>query len=228
MRTGTGADVVVAPPVDQVVTRAGRAPASKVGDLVGLEPSGGQSVDGRVVEGDGGFRLRRLEEAATGGACERRAGLKGELVRGQVLRPDVRRLVERGSPTLRRLARQGVDQVERHPRRGGERQIDGPARLGRIVVALQEAERRVVESLHADREPVHPRLRQGGEPDPVRVGGIGLQGHLQLADRRPEPPGGVDQAADVLRVHQRRRAAAEVDRMQDRERPGRRHQRRMA
>ena len=57
-------------------------------------------------------------------------------------------------------------------------------------------------------------IGQGGEAAGLRVGGIGLQGDLDVAARREQRPGASDDGRDGGRVHQRRRAAPEEDRGQ--------------
>jgi hypothetical protein len=131
-----------------------------------------------------------------------------------MLGPQVDRSAELIGPGSGRLARQSVDHVDGEPGKGLRRRL-GRAHGGRrIVVAPQEPQRRIVQRLQAQRQAVHAGPGEGGETGRFGVGGIGLQRHFEIRGRTPQGASRRDDRRRPVRIHQRRRAAAEEDRGQ--------------
>ena len=185
-----------------------------VGDLVGVEPQRLEHGLRGLVEVGGEVRVGGREPAAPHRTVERRPRLDGQLVRRQVLGTQRRRLVQRPRPRRGGLAGEGVDQVERDPREGRDRGPDGAARGRGVVVAAEEGQARVVQRLHAQRQPADPGGGEGGEASGLRVGGVRLQRHLQVRRGGPQARGQGDELGRGPGRHQRGRAAAEVDGLQ--------------
>ncbi|GJE60415.1 hypothetical protein MPOCJGCO_2527 [Methylobacterium trifolii] len=209
---GAGADpgILAVAPVEQVVARLG-AGAGVVRDLVGREPRRPADILRHVVEGARDLVVRRHQPAGRRQPEERRAGLDGELVEGQVLGRPRDRIRQLGPPRRRRLAGAGVDQVEGG---AGERRLRDPDRLERLRGAVQAPERLqrgVVERLDAERHPVDPGGPVAAKTPRLDAGGVGLQGDLGLGRHRPGRGHRLQQARHRLRPHQRGRAAAEED-----------------
>ena len=98
------------------------------------------------------------------------AGLDRQLVEREMLAGERQRLVELGVPSRDALARAGIDQVEREPREDVAGMLDRGDRLVAVVPPAQKAQRRRVERLDAEREPVDPGC--GKSPEAIGLGGI--------------------------------------------------------
>ncbi len=211
---GSHAYIVPAPPVDEVVPRARRLAPGVVGDLVGGEAGRGQHLLGGVEQLRRQVLPRRDQGSPGHGPVEGGAGLDRQLIGRDMFGPERDGLGEFGRPGLGGLAGKGVDQVQGQAWKRLRRQLRSPPRLGGVMVAAQEPERRVVQGLEAQGQPVHPGVGEAREPAGLGVGGIGLQGDLQIGGRGPEAARQGDDLAGPVRVHQRGRAAAEEDRDQ--------------
>ncbi len=210
---GSDAQVVLAAPIDEIVARAGGVAAGVVGHLVGGKPLAGQDFLGCLVEYGRQVGVGGGEGLAPHGPVEGRAGFDGQLVGRDVLGAEVERGQELRRPGLGSLAGSGIDQVHRQAGEQAGGQAGGAAGLAGEMVAAEKFQGDVVQRLHAQGEPVDPGGGEGGEAAGLRVGGIGLERHLQIR-RGPQSLGHTDDLGDQGRVHQRGRAAAEEDRDQ--------------
>ena len=153
--------------------------------------------------------VREREVAAPVRREEGRAPLDRQLVERQVLPGERERAAQLLPPGGESLSGPGVDQVEGHAgeaRMGRLHRRDG---LARVVAAPQEAQRRVVQRLHAEGDAPDPGGAEPVEPGGLDGGGVGLQRRLQVRPGRPQPPRRAEDRLDGAGVHQRGRAAAE-------------------
>ncbi len=207
--------IIAAPPVGQVVP-AGFARPGMVGDLVGGQASAGQVVPGRLIEG----RLERVvgqrQPALRLQLMEPGAGLDGQLVEAEMAarqRQGARQLRPPGSD---RLAGSGIDQIERVALEQAGRLADRRQRAGLVVLAAEAAERRIVERLDAERQPVDAGRLEAHETCGLNRGRVGFQGHLEIGRQLKRLRRGLENRGAGLGRHQGRRAAAEEDRGQPR------------
>ncbi len=212
MRARPDADVILIPPIDQIVA-AGRTRPGMIGNLVGRQARLDQPRL-RALE-----HLRRIVLVGQGEGApgmlgeELRAALDGELVERQVLAGEAERPLELGRPGLGRLAGPAIDQVERMAGEGLLRYGERPQRLVDGMLAAEEFQRRDIERLHAERHAIDAGLRQLGEAAGLDRGRVGLERDLDVGRAVPELTGALDQGADGGRLHQRGRAAAEEHRL---------------
>ena len=115
------------------------------------------------------------------------------------------------SHALRRLPRPGVDQIERIAVERFPRDGDGVERLLRGVHAAKLFQRRIVERLHAERDAVDAGGAIAAKARRLDAGRIGFERDLDIGRHGPVLADGVEDRADGLGLHQRRRAAAEED-----------------
>ena len=78
--------------------------------------------------------------------------------------------------------------------------------------AAQRFQRGIVERLHAERDAVDAGCAIAAKPRRLDAGRIGLQRDLDIGGDAPVLADRIEDRADGLRLHQRRRAAAEKDR----------------
>jgi hypothetical protein len=164
-----------------------------------------------VVEGAPGFLVRHGDLACGVEALEPGAGLDGELVEREVLHRMADRLLQLRAPGLRRLAGAGVDEIEGMALEDGGR--DPHRRQGLLdrMHPPQAPQVGIVERLHAERDPVDPRLAIAAKPPGLDAGRVGLEGHLGVGVDAPGPADGVQDGAHGFGPHERGRAAAEED-----------------
>ena len=165
-----------------------------------------------VVERAGHRLVRRLQFARRMQAEERRAFLDRELVERQMFGGFRNRELQFIGPHLRRLVGAGVDQVERITVERAARDRDRIQRFARAVQSSERLQRSVVERLHAERDAVDAGCAIAAKPRCFHAGRIGLQRHLDIVGDAPMLADRIQDGADGLRLHQRRRAAAEKDR----------------
>ena len=165
-----------------------------------------------VVERAGDRLVRRFQFARRMQAEERRAFLDRELVERQMFGGFRNRELQFVGPHLRRLVGTGVDQVERVTIERAARDRDRIQRFARAVQSSERLQRGVVERLHAERDAVDAGCAIAAKPCCFHAGRIGLQRHLDIVGDAPMLADRIQDGADGLRLHQRRRAAAEKDR----------------
>ena len=182
---------------------------AEVGGLVPAVSGCGQTVDDALE-----VRLHRLGLAVklgTVGMGEARSRLGLELVAGQVLRAQLDCRGEIRVEVGGALAGNPVDEVEGDVVKSGitkmvERAPDG-VRLGNAVQSVEEAR---LEALDAEGDPVHSQpAKHGGELSAHR---LGVRLHCDLAGVRQ----GGEQPLERAGLGERRRAAAEKDRLEPR------------
>ena len=205
------AGIFVAAPVDQIVL-ALRANAGVIGNLVGRKTLLRADFLRHVVERARERLVRRLQLARRVQAEERRAFLDRELIERQMFGRFRNRQLQLIGPHLRRLVGAGVDQVERIAVERGAGDRDRIQRLARAVQPTQRLQRGVVQRLHAERDAVDAGCAIAAKPRCLDAGGIGLQRHFHLGRDAPVLSDRIEDGAYGLRLHQRRRAAAEKDR----------------
>jgi hypothetical protein len=119
--------------------------------------------------------------------------------------------VEVALPAPPGLPGQRVHQVDVEGVEGRRRLGDRRARLRAVVHAADAREHRVVEALHADRQPRHAGAAVGAETLALEGAGVGLQRDLAAGlERQPRADVG-QQAVDGRRREQAGRAAADED-----------------
>ena len=119
--------------------------------------------------------------------------------------------LEFGFPLRRRLPRTCVDQIERVAVERLPRDGDRVERLLRGVQPAELLQRRIVERLHAERHAVDAGRAIAAKARRLDAGGIGFERDLDVGRDGPVLADGVEDRADGLGLHQRRRAAAEED-----------------
>ncbi|MHC3926701.1 hypothetical protein ACMZ4W_01804 [Brevundimonas naejangsanensis] len=214
MRARPQTQIVPAAPDMQVMAGTGGDVAGVVGHLIGLEPGRFERLLRGLIEFGGQILVRRRPGPARHRPPERRRPLDGQLIRRDVLEPQIEGGGQFRPPVDDALPRPGVDQVDRQARERPPRQTDRPARLLGRMVAAQKLQRRVVKRLHPHRQPVDACLRQSGVTPGLGVGRIGLKTDLYGAGRREQGVGALNHRRHSVRRHQRRRASAEEDRGQ--------------
>ena len=142
---------------------------------------------------------------------ERRLGLDGELIERQMLGRLRDGALEFVGPRRRCLTRPRVNQVERIALEGCAGDLDRIERLLRGVQPAKLLQRVVVERLHAERNPVDARVAITTEPIRLDAGRVGFERDLGAGCDRPMLADGVENCANGLGLHQRRRAAAKKD-----------------
>ena len=136
----------------------------------------------------------------------------------------VERLGELAPPGGVALPGPAVDEVEAVAREQRRGEPHGGQRLDDRVLSAESLEVKVVQRLHADREPVDAGRPVAAKPLGFDAGRVGFERDLRVF---VEPPGGGDRIDDPLhglRAHERGRAAAEKHRAH---RPARRKRRAM-
>src|ERR1019366_3611623 len=81
------------------------------------------------------------------------------------------------------------------------------------VDAAERGEAGVVEALHPDRQARHAGGAKGAEAVALEAAWIGLERDLAAGLERQPGPDGTEQALDLRRLEQARRAAADEDRV---------------
>ncbi len=211
MRAWADAGIFLAAPVDQIVPALG-ATARVVGNLVGRQAVLGADILRHVVERACRRFIRCLQFAGGVQAEERRALFDSELIERQMFGGFTDRELEFIRPHGRRLVGAGVDQVERVAVECAARDGDRIERLARAVQAAKRLQRSVIQRLHAKRHTVDAGGAIAAEARRLDAGGISFQRHLDITGDAPMLADRIQNAADGLGLHQRRRAAAEEDR----------------
>ena len=165
-----------------------------------------------VVERARSRLVRRLQFAGGVQAEERRAFLDGELIERQMLGGFRDRELQFVRPHRGRLVGAGIDQVERIAIERVARDRDRIERLARGVQSAERLQRGIVQRLHAERDAVDAGGAIAAKARRLDAGGVGLQRHLDIGRDAPMLADRIEDRADGLRLHQRRRAAAEKDR----------------
>ena len=142
-----------------------------------------------------------------------RVGLEREVVGGDVRHAERDRLAHVGERLLERLARQRVHEVGVHRREDRERGHGAPRLVG-AVDAPDRGELRVVEALHAEREPVHARLAVAAEALALERARVRLHRDLGVGIHHEARAHRGEQAVDRRGREEARRAAADEDRVQ--------------
>ncbi len=124
------------------------------------------------------------------------------------------RRVDRLEPLADRLLRQPHHQIEAHVvEAGGARiLIRGGGAIG-VVEPREAAQLRVAKRLHADAQAIHAGVAVGGEARRVNRLGVRFERHLAIARDVERLLARADDATHLAWLEERRRAAAEVDRV---------------
>ncbi len=185
-----------------------------VGNLVLLEAGAIQAVETRQVHVRGLVVGRLRPGRARHRVLERRVGVELEQVQRQMVGRERDRLVHGPQPGRERLARQPEHQVEAEIRKpGGPRLADRRARARGIVHPAKTPQFVVVERLHAEADAIHAGGEKALEARRRRRLRIGLERDFGVGRQRERLAAGADEARDFFRFEQRRRAAAEEDRV---------------
>ena len=97
-----------------------------------------------------------------------------------MIRRERQRLAQFRPPRVRRLARPRIDQVERDARETPPAPSPAPRSPAPRSAPAQQPQRRRIEALHADRDPVHPGIAERREAPRLDAGRIGLQRDLDV------------------------------------------------
>jgi len=135
--------------------------------------------------------------------------LERQVVDGQVRRAQRQRDVQVAAQLREALLRQRVHQVEVEGLEEAGRRLDRGAGLRRVVDAADALQRRVVEALHADRQPRHPGRAIGLEALALEGAGVGLQRDLGQRLQRQARADVRQQPVDAGRIEQAGRTAAD-------------------
>ena len=116
---------------------------------------------------------------------KRRVRFDSELVIRQMRRLQGYSIGNIGQRLRHRLPRQAKHQVQiKIVQPGGVRGLSGGERRAPVVNPPQPLQLRVVETLHADRQPVNTRRPEFSEFAPLDRTGIGLQGDFRIGTQR--------------------------------------------
>ena len=171
----------------------------------------GQARERPVLRGD---RLllgqpahaRRMPEAAL---------VEGEGVGGEMVRAPREHIPHGAGPRVQVERGQSVDEVHADIVEAGlARGPECGAGLGGRVPPVEPGQDAVVEALHAEADPGHPRAPVAGETGRRHVVGIALDGHLRPGLEPEARADAVEHGGHLLRVEQRRGAATEEQRVE--------------
>ena len=207
VRARANAEVIAELPVVQVV-RAAVALARIGRHLVARQAAGAGALGDQVQHVAGQVGVR---QAGGRSGREHRVGLDGQVVDGQVRRLEAQRRVQLARQVVQRLPRQRVHQVEVEGVEGRGRLGQRLARLAGAVNATEPLQLRVVEALHAHRQPRDAGLPEALEALALEGAGVGLQRDLAAGLQRQAGAHVGDQLADLLGVEQAGRAATDED-----------------
>ena len=209
MRAGTDAEVVAEGPVIEVVART--MPRACVrGDLVVAESRlRGHALDALLHLG-----RHVVVRQHRGLGREQRVRLEREVVVRQVRRRQGERLCEVALEPRHVLAGQCVHQVEVEGRKVAGRRLGRRDRLGPVVHPTQRRKRPVIETLHAERQPIDAGLAESAKAFALERAGIGLQRHLGIDRHAQHRPYARQQPVDRLGREEAWGAAADEDRLQ--------------
>ena len=153
------AEVVVLPPVEQVVPALVAGPRP-VGHLVVGEARGGEQVVGELVL----LGLDVVVGIPGGVGGERRARLDGEAVGGDVRRVELEGVFQRRAPLVQRLGGGAVDEIEVERREpDAPDRLDGANDVVRVVLPTEQVEDPRHHRLHTEADPRHTARGVGGE-----------------------------------------------------------------
>ena len=213
MRARADARVVAVSPIGEVVP-ALAAGHGVVRHLVGQQAEAACLLGCRLVERGGCVLVRQRDFATAMQGLELRPRLDRELVQRQMVGGQRQCLAQFHPPRFERLARACADHVERDAREDRPRRLQCGDRLRRRMLPPEQAQRRRIEALHADRDAVHAGLAKRREPFCLDAGGVRFEGDLDVVRRVEQAARVLDQRGHGLRLHQAGRAAAEEDRGQ--------------
>ena len=205
------AGIFLAAPIDEVVL-ALRARSRVIGNLVRRQSFACADFLRHVVQRARGGFIGCLQFAGGVQAEERRALFDGELVERQMFGRLRDREFQFIGPHRGRLVGAGVDQVERIAVERGARDRDRIERFTRGVQSSERFQRGIVQRLDAERHPVDAGRAIAAKPRRLDAGRIGFQRHFDIGRDAPIFADRIEDRTDGLRLHQRRRAAAEKDR----------------
>ncbi len=122
------------------------------------------------------------------------------------------RLAEFRTPCFHGLLGPRIDEIQRNTFEGIHRQTQCALGFGNIMQTAQHFQIRIVERLHAQRQPVDTRVSVVAKARTIGAGGIGFERDLDIVCSGPKLRDPVENMANRLAAHQGRRAAAEKDR----------------
>ena len=210
MRSGADPRIIVAAPIQQIVTRL-RSRPRMIGNLVGRQPRSLAKLLGEAIQLARLLAVRDAQRAGGMPRGERRALLDGELIEREVVGGMIQRASQLRFPLDRRLSFPRIDQIERHALEMalGERKR-GQRFFGRVL-SSKRFEASIVERLHAERQPVDAGRPIAREILGLDAGRIGLERDLGIARQTPMSGDGIEDRRHGSGAHQGWRAAAEED-----------------
>ena len=153
---GTDAGIILVAPVGEIMPAFVAWPGV-VGDFVGEQAVTGGRFRRGVIKGRSSIFIRQNDVAAPMQSFIGRPRLDGELVEGEMVGCQRESAIQLLLPVSQRLVGAGVDQVEGQPRENPARQFERVDCLARTMATAKVLQRRVVERLDAERQPVHAR-----------------------------------------------------------------------
>src|ERR1700730_3079960 len=180
MSAGADAGIVLPAPIEEVVARF-RSRPRMVGDLVGRKPCRLAKLLGEQVERARQIAIRNVQHAGIMARGEWRALLDGELIERKVVCGEAERVPKLLGPGLSRLPFARIDQVERDPVEMALGKRERRKRLKRGVLAPKGFQARIIERLHAERQPVASYGPVAREALRLDTGRIGLERDLGVA-----------------------------------------------
>ena len=188
MRARPDADVILIPPIDQIMA-AGSPRPGVVGDFVGGQAGGREPRLGELEHRRRLVLGRQGEGAARMVGEEARAALDGELIERQVLAGQRQRPLELGRPGLRGLAGPGIDQVEGIAREMPARRGDAPrAPRRRNARGRGSAATPASSACTPSDTRLTPASAQRGEAAGLDRGRVGLERDLDVGRACPTAP----------------------------------------
>ena len=186
-----------------------------VRDLVGGQAGLAQERLGDLKKLAGQVLVRHHQRPGLVQGMEAGAALDRELVGREMAARMAERAAQLGLPGGHRLARPGIDQIERPTGKEPGGEVDRGQRLGRIVLAPERSEVAVVQRLHAQRHPPHPRRPKAKKLAGLDRGGVGLERDLEVGCCPPMTKSPLDHRRRGGRLHQGRGAPSEENGRQE-------------
>ncbi len=211
MRAGADAHIIPKPPIGEIVP-ALRARHRVIGHFIGGKACVCAEALRDLIHICARVLIRHHQRAFFMKRVKGRAGLKGQLIKRQVIGGEAQRPREFRFPSLRRLTRPRVDEVKAHARECIACQFIRRERLGHRMQPPQRLEVLVIQRLNADRKPVHPRRPKTRELFRLHGRRVRLEGNFGITRQTPQPIRRTDNHIHRARIHKRRRTAAKKDR----------------
>ena len=154
------------------------------------------------------------------------AGIQRQPIRREMLGLPGEHTAHAPRPRVRILLGQAVHEIDADVVEAGlPHRLERPPRSARVVQPSQDGQDRIVQRLHPQADPIHPRRSIRRQLVPADALRVALDRDFRRGRQRETAPDLVEDSRHVVRTQQRRRPAAEKDsRQRHRRRPRRRGQ----